>query len=183
MPTSTINYTSAGTLRVIGIAMITITSVAFVTRAAARFHLRGWRLQLEDLFVGLRFVFFLAMSIAYITVINLAYRLADFQNGDVQIYATLLDDADLVVKVYFCTIMLLWLCLWSTKLAFLFLYRRLVNGLPHYIRWWWAMMIFCILVRSKPSAVPQMFTAYATNQADQMIDIYRGCDIQFHLLR
>ena len=149
MPGSTINYTGAGTLRIIGVVMITIASVAFVSRAAARYHLLGWRLQLEDLFVAPGFVFFLAMSIAYILVIEPVYRLADFLNSDVQLYATLAEDADLVVKVYFCTTMLLWLCLWSIKPTFLFLYHRLVNGLPHYIRWWWAIMTFCILVSFK----------------------------------
>lgn len=180
MPGSTQNYTSAGTLRGVGIAMIAIASVFFVSRAAARFHQRGWRLQAEDLLVALAYVFFLAMSIAYMVVIGPVYRLAALQNGEIQPYSSLLRDADLVTKTFFCTTMLLWLCLWSVKLAFLMLYRRLMKGLPLYLRWWWGILIFTILVCLSHRCTYQMSTE---NRLIAASDIHRRPDLKLPLVR
>lgn len=146
MAGSTTNYTSFATLRAVGIAMIVVSTIIFAARTAARFSQRGWRLQVEDLLVSLAYVFFLAMSIAYMIVIDPIYRLSALENGELAPSVALLEDADLVTKVFFCTTILLWLCLWSVKLAFLALYRRLMKGLPTYLRWWWGILGFTILV-------------------------------------
>lgn len=130
--------------------MIVTASIFFLSRTGARFHQRGWRLQAEDCLVALAYIFFLSMSIAYLVVIDPVYRLSALQNGEIEPSPNLLEDADLVTKVFFCTTILLWLCLWSVKLAFLCLYRRLMKGLPLYIRWWSGILIFTILVRTRP---------------------------------
>lgn len=126
--------------------MIAVASTVFVGRTIARSP-RGWRLQAEDIFMSLAFVLFLAMSVAYIVIIDPMFRLTAVRDGTRPPYATMTDDALLVIKVFFCNSMLLWFALFSVKLAFLTLYRRLMMGLPHYLRWWWAILGFCIVVR------------------------------------
>lgn len=141
------NYISSTTLRSTSISMIIITTAFYSARTIARCRQRGPRFQAEDYFMALAFIFYMAMTIAYLVIIDPMYRATNVQAGKAPPYATILDDVSLMTKTFFCTTMLLWFTLWSVKLAFLFLYRRLMLGLPHYLRWWWAILGFSIVVR------------------------------------
>jgi hypothetical protein len=90
--------------------------------------------------------FFLGMSISYVVLIPAMYRVNAVESGKVPLYPTLLKDANLMIKILICNSMLLCTALWSVKFSLLFLYRRLMNGLPKQMRWWWAVTIFCNLV-------------------------------------
>lgn len=94
----------------------------------------------------LAFAFFLAMSISSVVVIPAMYRVTAVERGKSPPYATLMDDALMMIKIFFCNSLLLFLTLWSVKFSLLFLYRRLMTGLPKQMRWWWGILVFSILV-------------------------------------
>jgi hypothetical protein len=136
---------TAERLRGTSIAMITVTSLFCIARFTARWY-KAWRFQAEDIFLLLAWAFFLSTSMSYVVLIPAMYRINVMESGKVPLYPTLLKDANLMIKIFFCNSMLLFMTLWSVKFSLLFLYRRLMTGLPKQMRWWWAVTIFCVLV-------------------------------------
>ncbi|GLA15242.1 hypothetical protein AnigIFM62618_001758 [Aspergillus niger] len=109
--------------------MIALSSAVVI----ARFSLIFWKLrslQVEDGCILLSWACFLAMSIAYIIVTPVVYKIDAYTDGKIGPWATMLSDALFMIKVFFANTMLLWASLWSVKLSFLFLYRRLLQDLP-----------------------------------------------------
>ncbi|GLA38666.1 hypothetical protein AnigIFM63309_005971 [Aspergillus niger] len=109
--------------------MIALSSAVVI----ARFSLIFWKLrslQVEDGCILLSWACFLAMSIAYIIVSPVVYKIDAYTDGKIGPWATMLSDALFMIKVFFANTMLLWASLWSVKLSFLFLYRRLLQDLP-----------------------------------------------------
>ncbi|GLA60456.1 hypothetical protein AtubIFM55763_009710 [Aspergillus tubingensis] len=109
--------------------MIALSSAVVI----ARFSLIFWKLrslQVEDGCILLSWACFLAMSIAYIIVTPVVYKIDAYTDGKIGPWATMLSDALFMIKVFFANTMLLWGSLWSIKLYFLFLYRRLLQDLP-----------------------------------------------------
>jgi hypothetical protein len=138
-------YVTAERLRGTSIAMITVASLFCIARFTARWY-KAWRFQAEDIFMLLAWAFFLSMSMSYVVLIPAMYRINVMESGKVPLYPTLLKDANLMIKILICNSMLFCTALWSVKFSLLFLYRRLMNGLPKQMRWWWAVTIFCNLV-------------------------------------
>ncbi|KAK6220273.1 hypothetical protein QIS74_05775 [Colletotrichum tabaci] len=50
------------------------------------------------------------------------------------------------LKLMFSQMLLFWTTLWAAKFSILFFVRRLVNGLPRYIRAWWACFAVVLLL-------------------------------------
>jgi hypothetical protein len=138
-------YVTAERLRGTSIGMITATSLFCIARFTARWY-KALRFQAEDIFMLMAWAFFLGMSISYVVLIPAMYRVNAVKSGKAPLYPTLLKDANLMIKIFFCNSMLLFMTLWSVKFSLLFLYRRLMTGLPKQMRWWWAVTIFCVLV-------------------------------------
>lgn len=139
------NYFSADTLTTTGYTFIGVTSAFCMTR----FSLRLWRaggFQIDDLFMLLAWIFFLALAIDYIVITPTLYHVSAVQSGEAMIYPEIEDDALKMIKIFFANTMLLWFSLWSVKISLLFLYRRLMKGLPQLMRWWWVVMGFSIVV-------------------------------------
>jgi hypothetical protein len=139
------NYVTAGRLRGTAISIIILTSMFIIARFFARWY-KVWRFQAEDFLMLLAFAFFLAMTIGYVVLIPTLYRVTAVEQGLAPPYATIADDALFMIKIFFCNSMLLFLTLWAVKFSLLFLYRRLMTGLPKQMRWWWGIVIFCALV-------------------------------------
>ena len=140
------NYVSASQVQATGYTMIALSSAVVI----ARFSLIFWKLrslQVEDGCILLSWACFLAMSIAYIIVTPVVYKIDAYTDGKIGSWATMLSDALFMIKVFFANTMLLWASLWSVKLSFLFLYRRLLQDLPGEMKWWYAVLCFCIVVR------------------------------------
>ncbi|GJP94503.1 hypothetical protein AnigIFM59636_000487 [Aspergillus niger] len=140
------NYVSASQVQATGYTMIALSSAVVI----ARFSLIFWKLrslQVEDGCILLSWACFLAMSIAYIIVTPVVYKIDAYTDGKIGPWATMLSDALFMIKVFFANTMLLWASLWSVKLSFLFLYRRLLQDLPGEMKWWYAVLFFCIVVR------------------------------------
>ncbi|KLJ09267.1 hypothetical protein EMPG_15293 [Blastomyces silverae] len=137
------NYVTESQVASTGYVMIALASIVFF----GRFGLRVWKsvaLQLEDLFVVLSWLSFLAMTILYLIVMPRLYRLTGFLAGGPP-YPEFVDDALFIKKIFFCTTLLLWVSLWSVKFSLLVLYRRLLSRLKTEIRLWWVVLIFTVL--------------------------------------
>ncbi|KAI3009643.1 hypothetical protein CBS147346_1981 [Aspergillus niger] len=133
------NYVSASQVQATGYTMIALSSAVVI----ARFSLIFWKLrslQVEDGCILLSWACFLAMSIAYIIVTPVVYKIDAYTDGKIGPWATMLSDALFMIKVFFANTMLLWASLWSVKLSFLFLYRRLLQDLPGEMKWWYALI-------------------------------------------
>ncbi|KAK7703726.1 hypothetical protein SLS57_010833 [Botryosphaeria dothidea] len=122
-------------------ALIVITSATVIARFSIRVCKRK-PFQVEDVLVGLAYACFLALTISYLIVTPPLYRLANVQTHP---YPEMMDDALLVIKIFFYSTMLLWATLWAVKFSLLALYRRLMTGLRAYIFLWWILVIFCAL--------------------------------------
>jgi hypothetical protein len=141
------NYVTASQVTSTGYTMIALTSVFAFSRFGARYYKQSG-FQLEDFFVLLSWACFIALSIMYILVTPVMYKISAATTGQ-KVYDSLeeLDtDALFEIKIFFTNTILLWVVLWSVKLSLLTLYRRLFNGLPAQIRWWWAVMAFTLVV-------------------------------------
>lgn len=139
------NYINARQVTTTGYAMIGITSFFCV----ARFGLRFWKsvpFQAEDVFILLSWGVFLTVAILYIVVTPVLYRVDDVMSGKSPPYAAIEQDALFIIKIFFANTLLYWLTLWAVKLSLLFLYQRLFKGLQNQMRWWWAVLIFTIVV-------------------------------------
>jgi hypothetical protein len=126
-------------------AMIAITTTFTVIRTVLRFTHRKGGLQIEDVFVMLSWSFFIALAVMYIVVTPPLYRV-DRAIGTGVLYPTMEDDALFMIKIFFANTMVFWIVLWSVKLSLLFLYRRLFEGLPDQMRWWWSVFVFTVVV-------------------------------------
>jgi hypothetical protein len=139
------NYVTNEMLTSTGIAMITVVSLFLIARSIARWY-KVWSFQVEDGFMLAAYIFFMAMSICYLDITNRLFHLLAVVNGEDPLYPNIITDTVTVTKFFFANTNLLWATLWSVKFSFLFLYRRLMKGLPGHLRWWWAIVVFCIVV-------------------------------------
>lgn len=135
------------TIKATGIALIVLTSLV----AAARFvgSIRGLKdIRAEDCLLLVAYVFFLELSILYIYVAPIIFRLDSLKNGLIPMYATVAQDTLQLQTVFFVTTSSLWICLWMVKFSLLSMYKRLVVG-KAYIAAWWGITIACAAVRNQ----------------------------------
>lgn len=143
---STQNYVTRSQLLSTSYAMIALTSAFVLARIAVQF-LRPKKLAPEDYLIYLAYIFYLAMSVLYIVVTPPMYRISDFTSGKSPMYPQLLDDSMLIIKVFFANTTIFWCVLWTVKFSLLALYKRLFVGLHSvYIKIWWGVVCFCVLV-------------------------------------
>ncbi|KAE8548912.1 hypothetical protein EYB25_009295 [Talaromyces marneffei] len=124
---------------------IAIATVFTAARFAVRWTQQQREFQIEDGISIFSWVSFLVMAILYIVVTPFLYRV-DIAVSTGQLYADLLKDSLFVIEIFFANTIIFWIVLWSVKLSLLFLYRRLFVGLPDQMKWWWAVLIFTILM-------------------------------------
>ncbi|KAF2861952.1 hypothetical protein K470DRAFT_275817 [Piedraia hortae CBS 480.64] len=140
------NFSTQGTVRAAAIAMIILTTISFFGRFCGRLSSKQPRLQPEDVFISIAYIFFLGMCICYLVIVRKMYKISAVEVGSMAPYEGIIEDVHITVPVMLATTELLWAILWAVKFSFLFLYRKLMIRLPHYIRWWWAVFVFCLLV-------------------------------------
>ena len=100
---------------------------------------------LEDAVVILAWVCLSAMCIGYIVVTPAVYRIAEVVSGQSTPYATLKEDAEFMVKIFFPNTLLLWCCLWLVKCSLLLQCRRIIDRQPSYMFVWWCIVAFSVL--------------------------------------
>lgn len=169
------NYFTANVLTNTGYALIIVTTATVITR----FSIRIWKrkpFEIEDLLVGLAWASFLALTISYIVITPPMYHLYAVTGGEAEPYPEMMDDALVIIKVFFYSTMLLWCTLWAVKFSLLALYRRLMTGLRAYIILWWALVVFCALVSPPPCPGPAVLMLPTP-------DLRRGHNLQSHILQ
>ena len=105
------NYVTEGMLLRTAYAMIATTSFVFLLRAAARIW-QPKRLGPEDYILLLAYLFFLATAILYVVVTPAMYRVTNATTGIIPMYATILEDSMLLIRIFFANTMLFWFTLW-----------------------------------------------------------------------
>ncbi|KAI9761160.1 MAG: hypothetical protein M4579_001207 [Chaenotheca gracillima] len=90
-------------------------------------------------------VFYSVYMIDFLVVLPPMYRVNYIALGELQPYPTLLADTHLYLSLIFTSTLLSWTVLWSVKLSLLFLYRRLMKGLPAQLRWWMAVFVYTLI--------------------------------------
>jgi hypothetical protein len=142
------NYITEAHLLHTSYAMITLTSTFILFRIFTTQFVRPSRWLPRDAIIYFAYAMYLVMTILYIIVTPILYRLTAVAAKTLAPYPTLKDEHRFMVKVFFCNTLLFWCILWSVKLGFLMLYKRLMEGLHNvYVKLWWAVLTFWFLVR------------------------------------
>lgn len=127
--------------------MLALSTVFVVARVVCTQLTRPKRWILQDFFVYLAFLLFLAMAILYILVTPILFRLTAVGEKRLKPYPTLKDEHKFMVRVFFVNSMMLWFILWTIKFSFLILYKNLMEGLRDiYFKLWCAVSVFSFLV-------------------------------------
>ncbi|KAJ5186471.1 hypothetical protein N7449_011235 [Penicillium cf. viridicatum] len=131
------------TIKGTGIALIVLTSLVVGTRFVG--SIRTFKdLKAEDYLLIVAYIFFLELSILYIYISPVIFRIAAVGAGTIPPYATISEDGLRLQTVFFVTTSSLWLCLWMIKFSLLAMYKRLLVGKKYLIAWW-VIMGFCVL--------------------------------------
>lgn len=127
--------------------MIVLTGVAIISR----FLLRGLRkepFRLEDGFMLFAFVTFNIIATITIVVVPVAYQIIAVSYDLRPIYNGLFDDEVYQLRVVFASNLLFPAVLWSVKLSLLLLSKRLVYQQQEWMRRWWFVFGFVVVVSS-----------------------------------
>ncbi|KAK7978421.1 hypothetical protein PG988_005911 [Apiospora saccharicola] len=135
---------SRGSFLGASIAMMVITTLITGVRTAIMVK-KGVRFHWDDLWLALGYVLLMLVAGTYCVNAELFFRVQDAVDGRSPMY-DLNDDLFSVQKVVLFTSPGLWFTLWSVKFSFLALYKRLMVQVPVYVRIWWFVVVFCILV-------------------------------------
>lgn len=129
-------------------AMITLASLFILTRLGFQ-ATRRKSLELQDYFLYMAYVCYLALCALYIAVVPILLEIQDITTGKKPMPPNLLEIAGVTGRILWAAQMCFYACLWLVKLSLLCLYRKLLVGLPRiYNRIWWMLVIFCFLVRN-----------------------------------
>jgi hypothetical protein len=141
------NYITEGQLLKTSYGMLTLASVFVLARIVTTQLVRPKRWLAQDLFIYFAYVLYLIMTVLYIVVTPKLYRVSSFIEGEIELYPTVMDDTNFMIRIFFTTSLLFWCVLWTVKMSFLVLYKKLFEGLHDvYIKLWWAVVAFWLLV-------------------------------------
>jgi hypothetical protein len=127
--------------------MLSLATLFVLARICTTQILRPKRFLPQDLIIYFAYTLYLTMSILYILVTPILFRLTAVGEKKIPPYPTLKDDHKFMVRVFFVNTMLFWGILWTVKMGFLVLYKNLMQGLHNvYIKLWWAVVVFWFLV-------------------------------------
>lgn len=147
------NNVTVTTVQCTGYVLLAVTSIAMIVRYAAL--IRRFRdLKAEDYLLLVAYAFFVELTVLYIIISPVIFRLAALQAGLIKPYPSLPQDGLKLQIYYFVTTSSLWLCLWMVKFSLLSMYKRFLSGRTYVIAWW-TIMIFCILVGLHATARPR----------------------------
>lgn len=128
-----------------GFAMIALSTIVAIVRGGVTFMQRR-DIGGEELWLLASYVFFLVVAVLYLYIVPAYFRLTDLAAGTIAPYATAGEDAEFIQKALFAASASLWFCLWSAKFSLLFMYKKLMDKMPLYLKLWWALAIFSTLV-------------------------------------
>ncbi|KAH7091950.1 hypothetical protein FB567DRAFT_545158 [Paraphoma chrysanthemicola] len=126
--------------------MLTLTSVFVIARTLTTQVLRPKRWLPQDAIIYVAYILYIILAVLYIVVTPILFRLTAVGEKRMKPYPTLRNEHKLMVRIFFVNTMFFWLVLWTVKLSFLMLYKRLIEGLHNiYIKLWWASVVIWFL--------------------------------------
>ncbi|KAJ5576441.1 hypothetical protein N7535_003367 [Penicillium sp. DV-2018c] len=123
------------TIKGTGIALIVLTSIVVGIRFIGSIRSIA-DLKAEDCLLCVAYLFFLTLSILYIYIAPVIFRLAAAKTEPTPLYTTFMEDARKLQITFFVTTSSLWLTLWMTKFSLLAMYKRLLVGKQYLLAWW-----------------------------------------------
>jgi hypothetical protein len=140
------NSFSQKTVLTVGYIAVSVISAVMVARIILGVS-RPRRLASEDYCVFVASAFFVSQCALYITIAPVSDRVMAVQEGRALYYSELIAEGFLLGRLYFPALIIFWVILWLVKFGLLFLYRKLMVGLPgYYNKIWWFIVVFCAIV-------------------------------------
>jgi hypothetical protein len=127
-------------------ALITSMTIAIffvILRTIARWYKGGFAA--EDYICWFGLTCFVTMCSLYLTILAPLYTSQAVAAGLIPPPANILDQVRFLMGRFYAIQLLFWLTLWSVKFSLLFMFRRLVIGLPTYGKIWMGIVIFTAL--------------------------------------
>ncbi|KAK8129420.1 hypothetical protein PG999_001800 [Apiospora kogelbergensis] len=127
------------------IALIVITTA--ISGARAIFGIQnGAKIRWDDVWLIAGYVIFMVLSGYHVGKYELMFRVVDVSNGWIPPYEGMEEEGLKLQKLIFLATTGLWLTLWCVKFSLLALYKRMAAQVPLYIRLWWVMTGYCIMM-------------------------------------
>ena len=129
-------------------AMLALATIVTIARGYVQARRRK-PMESQDYLLFTGYILFLAMSVSTLLVSSKIFMIYKVQSHLIPPPITLKADIIWGVRMVNACNVLFLLSLWTVKLSFMALYRKLIKGLPGpYIQLWWMVIIFCLLVSS-----------------------------------
>lgn len=142
------NGFAQGTVLKVAYSMLGLTSCVVLARAGLSF-IRPKKLAASDYLVFFAFACYASMCAIYISLSPYMQRLYDVVNGRIPPYPEMEYENIKMTKMVFAAPCMFWMTLWSIKFSLLFLYRRLLVGLPSfYTIIWWSIVGVCLVTHA-----------------------------------
>lgn len=127
-------------------AMLALATIFMIARGYIQARRRK-PMESQDYLLFTGYILFLAMSVSTLLVSSKIFMIYKVQSHLIPPPITLKADIIWGVRMVNACNVLFLLSLWTVKLSFMALYRKLIRGLPGpYTQLWWMVIIFCLLV-------------------------------------
>lgn len=127
-------------------AMLALATIVTIARGYVQARRRK-PMESQDYLLFTGYMLFLAMSVSTLLVSSKIFMISKVQSHLIPPPITLKADIIWGVRMVNACNVLFLLSLWTVKLSFMALYRKLIKGLPGpYTQLWWMVIIFCLLV-------------------------------------
>lgn len=88
----------------------------------------------------------MVVTSVYLNKTSILFRLLAVQEGRLDPYPSIGEDAFDAQKTFFFASPGLWFTLWSIKVSLLAFYKRIMIGVKLYLTLWWVVLGYCVLV-------------------------------------
>jgi uncharacterized membrane protein YhdT len=126
------------------ITSMTLAILFVIVRTVARWY-KGKGFAAEDFFCWFALACFVTMCSLYLTILDPLYTSQAVAAGLIPAPPNLLDQLRFLMGRFYAIQLLFWVTLWSVKFSLLWMFRRLVIGLPLYYRTWLGIVVFTAL--------------------------------------
>jgi hypothetical protein len=126
------------------ITSMTLAILFVIARTLARWY-KGKGFATEDYLCWFALTCFITMCSLYLIVLGPLYTSQAVAAGTIPAPANILDQVRFLMGRFYAIQLLFWLTLWSVKFSLLWMFRRLVIGLPNYGRIWLGIVVFTAL--------------------------------------
>lgn len=161
-------------------SMMAISGLSVLLRFFLQW-LRKEPLRAEDGFMLFAFVGFFVLATIFIISLPAAYRIIAVGNNELAEYDGLYGDEVLELKVSFASNIIFPMVLWSVKLSLLSISHRVLDRQFQWLRAWWVIVGFVILVYNCQS--PQPYVCTSESLILMIVDLHRLLCAHLYFMR